>query len=296
MARIRSIKPEFWRHPVLSRLPVRTQLLGAALVSMADNYGIFLADPREIRGQVLPNFDSLNKIRSMTDALCRTDFIQVVQHPEQGLVGRITKWSLHQKVDHPGKTKLGHYFWSDKAVSIPASVESFSRIPRECFRPAPDCFAPDQGSGIRDQGTGNREGITSSPSRNFVFPTEEEMKAAGAAYPGSLARGTPPMIPVWFLMELLEWGRENPEKWPGNKWQTWIGERWEKKVQERGLAALQKKAPPDFEKHRAPGDLDAWWTDPVDLVSGRIAGASLRGDSVTADRLREIVKIRGGTL
>lgn len=120
------------------------------------------------------------------------------------------------------------------------------------------------------------------------------MKSAAAAYPGSLARGTPAMIPVKFALKLLEWGRRHPDRWPGDRWQSWLAEKWEQELQDKGLPRSEKNAPQDFEKCRAPGDSEAWWTDPVEMVAGRVVGAEMRGDMATAARLKVIVNIREG--
>ena len=139
MARIRSLKPEFWKHPVICRLPDDFQLLAISLLSMADDEGYFHADPSIVRGEVMPFRESLARIREGLGKLAEVGWIELANHPEQGLIGRITKWATHQRVDHPAQSKLKTYFIRENLANI-------SRDSREPL-------APDQGSGNRDQGS-----------------------------------------------------------------------------------------------------------------------------------------------
>jgi hypothetical protein len=145
VARIRTIKPEFWKHPVMCRLPDDFQLLALSLLSMADDEGYFHADPSIVRGEVMPFRESLARIREGLETLQEKGWIELADHPEQGLIGRIAKWGRHQKVDHPSPSKLKDYF---TRASIANPREEHSK-PRESL-------ALDQGSGIKEQGTGRR--------------------------------------------------------------------------------------------------------------------------------------------
>ena len=54
MARIRTIKPEFWKHEDLSALPEITHMLAAALLGYADDEGYFNANPALVKSECLP--------------------------------------------------------------------------------------------------------------------------------------------------------------------------------------------------------------------------------------------------
>lgn len=141
MARIRCIKPEFWRHPILGRLPDDQQLLALALLSMADDEGYFRAEPELIRGDVQPFRDDLATISRGLARLSEVGWIEVVNHVEQGSIGRIKTWAAHQKVDHPKDSKLKRYFIRDDVANLSRST---------C-----ESVVLEQGSGNRDQGTEN---------------------------------------------------------------------------------------------------------------------------------------------
>lgn len=138
--RIRTIKPEFWRHEVMAQLAPETQLMAIALLNMADDEGYFEANPRIVRGEIMPFRDDLATISRDCRELSRVGWVEVRETSGHGLVGRIVNWTRHQRVDHPKKSKLSVYF--DASDSRDAFART-SREPREASR--------------EEQGTGNRE-------------------------------------------------------------------------------------------------------------------------------------------
>lgn len=142
MARIRTFKPEFWRHPVISRLPDAVQLMALAVLSMADDEGYFHADPSIVRGEVMPFREDLARISEYLASLSRVGWIDLWTHPEQGQMGVVVNWAKHQKIDHPSRSKL-------KVYDIRESLASVSRLTSETL-------ALEQGSRNRDQGTGKQ--------------------------------------------------------------------------------------------------------------------------------------------
>jgi len=171
--RIRSIKPEFWAHPILGRLPDRTQLLALALLSMADDHGYFHADPAIVRGSVAPFRESLASVSEDLARLSKSEWIDLWDHPQQGAMGKIKKWSDHQKIDHPSKSKLAAY-------DIREELATASRESR-------DELALDQGSGIRDQGRDQGRDPPPSPPPPLVhvgtdfLASDTELAAASVA-------------------------------------------------------------------------------------------------------------------
>lgn len=136
--RIRTIKPEFWSHPVMARLPAETQLVALAILSHADDHGYFHADAAIVRGSCFPFRDNLAKLSEDISELARVGWIEVRKHQTQGDIGFVINWSKHQKVDHPRDSKIKTYFISEQ-------IANASRNPREVV-------ALDQGSGNREQG------------------------------------------------------------------------------------------------------------------------------------------------
>ena len=105
--RIRTVKPEFWAHPVMSRLAYDTRILALGLLNLADDEGYFDADPDYIRGSVLFREDSSN-VRRMLDELSRSEWITLCGRPERP-IGRVVNFRKHQRVDRPQPSRLKQY-------------------------------------------------------------------------------------------------------------------------------------------------------------------------------------------
>lgn len=105
--RIRTVKPEFWAHPVMSRLPYDTRILALGLLNLADDEGYFDADPDYIRGSVLFREDSSN-VRRMLDELSRSEWITLCGTAERP-IGRVVNFRKHQRVDRPQPSRLKQY-------------------------------------------------------------------------------------------------------------------------------------------------------------------------------------------
>jgi len=135
--RIRTVKPEFWTHPVMSRLPYDTRILALGLLNLADDEGYFEADPDYIRGAVLFREDSSN-VRRMLDELSRSGWIEMFGTAERP-IGRVVNFKKHQRVDRAQPSKLKQYTIDDQSTSDRRMIDDQSTL---------------------EQGTGNRKGST----------------------------------------------------------------------------------------------------------------------------------------
>jgi hypothetical protein len=113
--RIRTIKPEFWQHPVMSRLPYDTRILALGLLNLADDEGYFSADTDYIRGAVLFREDSSN-VRRMLDELSRSGWITLCGTPERP-IGRVVHFRKHQRVDRPQPSRLKQYALDESSTN-----------------------------------------------------------------------------------------------------------------------------------------------------------------------------------
>lgn len=101
MARIRTIKPDFFRHEGLfeaereTGLPLRVAFAG--IWCAADREGRFRWKPNQLKLDVLP-YDSVDFSRVL-DALRTRGFI-VAYGPEQSLLGYIPSWKVHQFINN----------------------------------------------------------------------------------------------------------------------------------------------------------------------------------------------------
>lgn len=125
--RIRTIKPEFWTHPVMLRLDHGCRLLAIGLLNLADDEGYFLADADIIRGAIMPKEDSLN-VHGWLNELCRIGYCEVRENPELGPIGRVVKFAQNQRVNRPQTSKLKPSFSGPSASFTEHSLNDHGAI------------------------------------------------------------------------------------------------------------------------------------------------------------------------
>jgi hypothetical protein len=139
--RIRTIKPEFWQHEVISRLSEFSRLLALALLNYSDDEGYFNAHPSLIRGNLFPFQDDSNNILGSLQDLSRVGYISITNSEDGREIGKIINFEKHQRIDKPQKSKIK-----------PLTEDSTNRL---------GLFVDDSKSrprGNREQGTGNGTG------------------------------------------------------------------------------------------------------------------------------------------
>ena len=138
--RIRTIKPEYWCHPILSKLPDETRLAAIGLLNIADDEGYLLADPKLIRSQLWPFDECSTRARRTLAQLAESGYIELRDHPTHGTIGLIVNFTKHQRVDRATPSKLKAYFLDDQSTINRRTLDDHSLL--------------EQG---KEQGTGNRE-------------------------------------------------------------------------------------------------------------------------------------------
>lgn len=152
MARIRSIKPEFWDDRKLARSASRdARLLYIALWNLADEHGRLNGDPQWIKGQVFPYDDDINSqtVAILLKELTAPDLGAVVAYEAEGdpylLLPKLCK---HQRLE-PGKV-------ASKIPAPPENGRAHSSAPRA------DSSEPDAGSSALLYGAGSMEHVAGS--------------------------------------------------------------------------------------------------------------------------------------
>jgi len=102
VARIRNIKPDFWTDEKLVELETWERLLFIGLWNFADDEGYMPYSPKRIKMQVFPG-DSLEVSRGV-QSLISIGAVELFDS-EFGQVLHVSKWSKHQKVSNPSKSK-----------------------------------------------------------------------------------------------------------------------------------------------------------------------------------------------
>ncbi len=143
MGRIRTIKPEFWANEDLSALPESTHLLAASLLNYADDFGYFNANPALVKAGCSPIREPSVSLPESFRSLQTVGYIRLGTGSDGKRYGHIVKFSEHQRVSHPTKSKIAH-------ISI--TWDEFDSPP-ENLRSPPESLRPEQGTGNREQGS-----------------------------------------------------------------------------------------------------------------------------------------------
>ena len=99
MARIRTIKPEFWEDEKLAKLPVHARLLFIGTWNFADDNGALLANPVLMKSHIFPYEDiGISTISEWIDMLVENGMlIRTTYNGKDYLV--IRKFLIHQKIN-----------------------------------------------------------------------------------------------------------------------------------------------------------------------------------------------------
>ena len=106
MPRIRTIKPDFWKHEDLSELPPETHLMAAALLNYADDEGYFNANPKLVKAECCPLREDSTNIRRSLEQLASIGYIRLGKCEDGKNWGHIKKFLDHQRVDRPRDSKI----------------------------------------------------------------------------------------------------------------------------------------------------------------------------------------------
>jgi len=136
MARIRTIKPEFWQDEKLQPLTDTARLLFLGLISLADDTGRLVYNPKLIEA-LLFDPDGPDRSRDVRDSLATLSRIGrvVVGTTASGQrVLQIANWTKHQKVDKPNlAAALPEIVATDDVTVIREGFANDSREVREAF-------------------------------------------------------------------------------------------------------------------------------------------------------------------
>lgn len=104
MARIRSIKPEFWGDEKLAPCTPLVRLVFLGLISLADDAGRLVDNVKTLDGMLFPETD--DSCREPLEELAYAGRIVRYMSPGGQRIIQIANWAKHQKVDHPNKHVL----------------------------------------------------------------------------------------------------------------------------------------------------------------------------------------------
>jgi hypothetical protein len=140
MARIRTIKPEFWVDDQIVELDYATRLLFIGLWNFVDDEGYVEYKSKRIKMQIFPA-DSLDVSGMLTNLLEMGRLARFTS--DQGELLRVVNWDRHQKISHPSPTRFTG-IQAGVSVNAPESSGAF-------------LISPD-GSGLKGRERKGKEG------------------------------------------------------------------------------------------------------------------------------------------
>jgi hypothetical protein len=231
MARIRSIKPDFFTSETVASLPLSARLTFIGLWTYVDDNGVGLDNELLINAAIWPleedPLETLARTREDLATLSREGLVERYRDSRKRYL-HVTSWGEHQKVDHPRKPRYPLPVEVTSIVPLISENEPVDQNLATDSRQTREDIAPEQGSGIRDQGSGNppkppgggkrvgRQSYNHDDDPVFghfwaVFPKKKGKAAAYAAWQKALTRGADPNV----IIKAAEQYRDDPSRDPG---------------------------------------------------------------------------------
>ena len=124
MARIRTVKPDFWSHPVMARQDDAVRLCALAVLNMADDEGYLYADPAAVRSFAWPFVERSESVRGTLLRLSEVGWLELQEHPTLGQIARVVNFAKHQRIDKPSPSKIKTYWFQERSRNDPGTILS----------------------------------------------------------------------------------------------------------------------------------------------------------------------------
>lgn len=186
MARIRTIKPEFWDSPDTARASLRARLLYISMWNLADDYGVGDGNFKRIIGFAFPNDEiGVAEIPRLIAEVSRTFSVMFFDYEGRPYYW-IPSWETHQRTEKRAKQR----------VPFPEDPKTLTSSGEMTGGGNSAASVGDSGAGTGEQGnrgTGERELGNPSPTApdNFatwyaIYPRKDSKGSAEKAFPKAL--------------------------------------------------------------------------------------------------------------
>jgi hypothetical protein len=102
MARIRSIKPEFWVSEQIAECSTNARLTFVGMWSFSDDNGVHPAKPKKLKAELYPMDDcTVAHVGNWVEELLRAGLIAEFTGSDGAKYWHVTGWAKHQKIDRP---------------------------------------------------------------------------------------------------------------------------------------------------------------------------------------------------
>jgi hypothetical protein len=108
MARIRTIKPEFWRDEALALVSPEACLLALGLLNHCDDEGYFNANPKLVESDIFPLRDLKVKTTVLLQELSKIGYLLVFQGSDGKTYGCVKNFEKHQVINKKTPSKIKH--------------------------------------------------------------------------------------------------------------------------------------------------------------------------------------------
>lgn len=119
MARIRTIKPEFWKSEALSALPEPTHMLAAQLLNYVDDEGYFNANPALIKAECSPLREPSVSIPTSLMHLSTIGYCRFGTTGDGRRYGQIVSFGQHQTINRATPSKISglSIVWDESVIA-----------------------------------------------------------------------------------------------------------------------------------------------------------------------------------
>jgi hypothetical protein len=165
MARIRSIKPEFWTSEQIVECSTSARLLFIGLWNFCDDGGVHPDSPKRIKMEIFPGDPLSNDdVKALVDELVLAKLVMRFDSDGKSYLA-VTGWH-HQKIERPS------HRWPQPPNDLRSVVEQSSNSRRTC-----DDDSPPEGSGVDKDIKPPCIPPKRTRSKKFVKPTAAEVEA-----------------------------------------------------------------------------------------------------------------------
>lgn len=128
MARIRTIKPDFWRDESLAGVSPEACLLAIGLLNHCDDEGYFNANPKLVESDIFPLRELKSKTTVLIQELCKIGYLVVFQGSDGKTYGCIKNFHKHQVINKKTPSKIKHLCelqqdYGSDTVALPMGME-----------------------------------------------------------------------------------------------------------------------------------------------------------------------------
>jgi len=105
LARIRTIKPDFWLDEDLASLSAEANLLAIGLLNQSDDEGYFKANPMLLKAAIFPLRETSVTIHCLLSELSNIGYLELFEGSDGKQYGLVKNFLKHQKINRPTASK-----------------------------------------------------------------------------------------------------------------------------------------------------------------------------------------------